>query len=173
MNKLIAGLGFFALTTLAIVPTASASTTYSFGNGMGSQAFGTCNAYRTYWQYDVVHQHGPFTLPSGTYRPLMGTSTVWQIKKANTTDQSIPFMGELRLEVVEIAIFGAETVRSSYVRSFDSSGMYAGGAADNREFGSFVVAANNTSQFVVRVTASAGPCSVAYMKDVRLELTKE
>jgi len=172
MNKLFAGLAFFTLTTLAIVPKASASTTFSFGNGMGSQAFGTCNAQRTYWQWEVVHQHGPFSLAAGTYRPLMGSSTVWQIKKANTTDQSIPFMGELKLEVIEIAIFGGETVRSSYVRTFDSSGTYVA-IADNQEFGAFVVPANNSSQFSVRVTASAGPCSQAYMKNVRLDLIKD
>ncbi len=108
----------------------------------------------------------------------MGASTSWNIKKDGTTDQSIQFAGMVKLEIIELAIFGGETVRTSYVRSYDSWGLYGFEVSfgmnmpDNQEFGSFVASAS-TSKYFARVTAWSTSCSRAYMINTRVELVAE
>lgn len=174
MNKMFVALGIFAISTLAFVPMAGASATYNFGGGMGSQAFGVCGTggQRSFWSAPSVHSTGQVALPPGTYRPFMGSTTSWQVKNTSS-DFSQPFAGMVKLEVIEVAIFGGETIRSSYVRSVDSIGQFPSEVQDNQEFGSFVVPASNTSKFILRATAVAGGCAQAYIINVRVELVSD
>ncbi len=165
------------LSTVSFAPDANAGTTFSLGGGMGSAAAGTCGLTRDFDGISV-HSSGQITLPSGTYRPFMGASTSWNIKKSGTTDPSIPYAGTVKLEIIEVAVFGAETVRTAYVRSFDSAGVYAstitlgGPQPDNQEFGSFVASAPG-SKYLARVTAWSSSCSFAHMINTRVELVSD
>jgi len=163
----VAALGLFAVT---VSSDAAAATTYSLGGGMGSQSFGSCAYGRIYGDI-VSHDSGTMALPSGTYYARMGASTSWQIMRNSTTDNT-QYGGYVKLEIIERAVFGAETVRTAYVRSFDSNGQNAD-SPSNQELGSFV-ASNSGSVYFARVTTNAWGCAGrAFMINTRAELVAE
>ncbi|AKV01242.1 hypothetical protein AKJ09_07905 [Labilithrix luteola] len=167
------------LSTLSFAPDAKAAVTMTLGGGLGSQATGSaCGAPHQFEGFSV-HSSSPVSLPDGTYRAFMGGSTSWQIKKFNTTDPDIPIQGFVRVDVIEVSVFGAETIRASYVRSLDTSGVYGATATtgalipDNQEFGTFVAGANSGARYIVRGTAWSDACSRAYVINVRVDLVQQ
>ena len=173
MKNILAGFGVLAVCSLGFVTEAQAAPTVTVGGDLGSQAFGGCTSNLRNFESAVIAHEQSFTLAPGTYQPFMGSSTSWRIKNLNANGSA--YYGLVKIEIINLNPFGAETVVSAYVRSSDSSGNFTSATfpelPDDQEFGSFTVV-SGYPQYIVRATAFAGVCSQAHVFNTIVSLVE-
>jgi hypothetical protein len=175
MKTTLLGLATLSLGIVSFTSDASAATAYHLGTlSATSVGSSSCQDIRDdYWITDPVSHKfdtNAMTLPQGVYRPMLAGGQ-WRItKSANFKNTWLLYSGYVKAEIIEVAVFGAETVRSTFVRGIANFGYEDTKVPLDQDFAPFYVPGNNGSSYKLRITTWAQRCTKSQFNNVAVEL---